>query len=152
MHERHGDATPGNWTRLYRIWVAMRQRCNDPKRDGFMRYGGRGIMVCPEWEFSFPTFKEWAMTNGYRDDLSIDRLDVNGHYEPSNCRWATQKEQMSNTHRACLVTVSGATHTVKEWADLTGIIWSTLYKRYHKGVRGAAFIAKPAPVRKGPML
>lgn len=83
-------------TRLYRIWAAMKQRCYNPKRTRFEYYGGRGITVCSEWKNSFKAFENWALTNGYRDNLSIDRIDVNGNYEPSNCRWATNSEQSKN--------------------------------------------------------
>ena len=77
--------------RLYRIWKNMRYRCQKPKNDAFSAYGGRGISVCNEWE-RFPAFCEWARANGYRDDLTIDRIDVDGNYEPSNCQWITKSE------------------------------------------------------------
>jgi hypothetical protein len=81
--------------RIYVIWKAMRQRCNNPKNDGYHRYGGRGITVCAEW-LIFENFYAWAMSHGYADNLSIDRINNDGNYEPSNCRWATPKEQASN--------------------------------------------------------
>lgn len=87
----------GQWnTRIYRIYYAMKQRCNNPKCAAYGYYGGRGIKVCIEWENDFQTFYNWAMSHGYADDLSIDRIDVNGNYEPSNCRWATATEQSFN--------------------------------------------------------
>ena len=84
------------YTRLNRIWWAMKRRCNNPNSDCYVWYGARGISVCPEWNDDFLSFYKWAMANGYRDDLSIDRIDVNGNYEPSNCRWATPMEQTHN--------------------------------------------------------
>ena len=83
-------------TRLYHIWKAMKQRCYYPKHKDFHNYGERGIKVCEEWFTNFETFYAWAIANGYRDDLTLDRIDVNGNYEPSNCRWATWGEQRLN--------------------------------------------------------
>ena len=98
---KHGDS----YTRLYRIFYAMKKRCYNPKASNYRNYGGRGITVCPGWNCSFAAFRDWAMANGYADDLSIDRIDVNGNYEPSNCRWATMKEQQNNRRNSKKVTL-----------------------------------------------
>ena len=85
-----------SFTRLYNIWSAMKQRCYYSKHKDFYNYGGRGITVCSEWKNDFQAFYDWAITHGYADDLSIDRIDVNGDYTPDNCRWATALEQRLN--------------------------------------------------------
>ena len=83
-------------TRLYSIWNCMKNRCYRKCFHAFHHYGGRGIKVCDEWLHNFQSFYDWAMANGYKDDLSIDRINPNGNYEPTNCRWVTMAEQNKN--------------------------------------------------------
>ena len=121
------------FTRLYQIWNGMKQRCQNPKTINYKGYGGKGISVCEEWNNSFTAFYEWSMQNGYNDNLTIDRKDNNGNYEPANCRWATNKEQQNNTSYTRLYTYNGETLSIMQWAEKTGIHPNMLYKRLYRG-------------------
>lgn len=115
-------------TRLYRLWLGMKSRCDyDYKNNS--RYHGRGIKVCDEWR-DFTAFHDWAMANGYQDGLSIERADVDGNYCPENCRWITRKEQANNKSTSVFVEAFGQKKTLKEWSEITGINYNTLHSRY----------------------
>lgn len=101
----HGQTSRKGKNRLYRAWAAMRQRCSNPNHQVYAWYGGRGIKVCSEWD-EYPAFMAWALANGYTDDLSIDRVDPDGDYEPSNCRWITMKENLARRRPRGTVTNS----------------------------------------------
>lgn len=102
----------------------MKNRCNSPKNKFYKDYGARGIKVCDEWQDKkegHANFQKWALENGWKEFLSIERIDVNGNYEPSNCRWATPKEQANNRRNNAYITIHGVTKTAQEWADQIGI-------------------------------
>lgn len=124
--------TPTRKLRLYKIWTGMKRRCYDERRLEYKNYGGRGIEICQEWKNSFEAFRDWATENGYTDELTIDRIDVNGNYEPSNCRWVTLKEQANNMRTNTMVTYKGETKTLAQWAESFGINYHTLVTRLYK--------------------
>lgn len=120
-------------TRLYRIWSRMKTRCYNKKYEHFKHYGGRGIKVCDEWLNDFMSFYDWSMSNGYKDNLTIDRIDVNGNYEPSNCRWLTNEEQQNNKRRNIRLTYNGKTQTITQWARELGIKRELIERRHRRG-------------------
>ena len=135
-------------TRLHTEWKSMKARCYNPNNKRFDRYGGRGITVCPEWRESFEAFRDWALANGYRDDLTIEREDTNGNYCPENCRWATQKEQQNNRSNNRLITHNGRTQTVTQWQDETGIKEATIRYRLKKGWSVEKALTEPIKNRR----
>jgi hypothetical protein len=120
------------YNRLYNIWSQMLQRCENKKNTNYRWYGGRGIIVCAEWH-TFPSFYKWAIANGYTDSLSIDRINNDGNYEPSNCRWATTKTQHRNTSRNSCLSINGVSKLLCEWSEEKGILTSTIIHRIEKG-------------------
>lgn len=116
-------------SRIYKIYNGMISRCYKKYSSSYDRYGGRGITICKEWLDDFMNFYNWAIKNGYSDDLSIDRIDPNGNYEPSNCRWATAKEQANNTRSTVFLTYNGETKSASEWSRITGIRQGTIVRR-----------------------
>ena len=115
-------------SRLYGIYTGMKERCSNPYHCAYQNYGGRGISYCEEWQ-DFQAFKTWAEFNGYSDNLTLDRINVNGNYEPSNCRWITFKEQQNNRTNNHLIEYNGDLKTLQQWGEIFNIKWTTLYKR-----------------------
>jgi len=116
-------------TRLYKIWRNIKTRCLNKNNKHYKDYGGRGITICEDWKNDFMSFYNWAITNGYKEDLTIDRIDVNGNYEPSNCRWADRTIQNKNKRNNHLITYNGETHCVAEWSGILEINLRTLWSR-----------------------
>ena len=126
------ESVTRKYKRLYGIWRGIKDRCNNPKDQHHKDYYDRGIKVCEEWNNSFLAFLEWALTHGYADNLSIDRIDYNGNYEPSNCRWSTNKEQQNNKRNNVRYEVDGVIMTLSEIADKYGIKCGTLSARINR--------------------
>jgi len=120
-------------TRLYRIYHAMKQRCYNPNANHYDRYGGRGIRICDEWLNDFQTFAEWAISDGYASGLTIDRIDNDGNYEPSNCRWVTQRVQTRNSSRNTSIEYNGERRILTDWCELYGVNIATAAHRLARG-------------------
>lgn len=120
-------------TRVYRVWHGMVCRCDEPSNSQYPNYGGRGIKVCDEWRNNPKAFCEWAMANGYSDNLTIDRIDVDGNYEPNNCRWVTIEKQQGNKRNNVNITYMGKTQCVAAWAREVGLNQMSIYERVRKG-------------------
>ncbi len=120
-------------SRVYYIYQGMKQRCNNPKHCSYKDYGAKGISVCDEW-MVFEKFYEWAMSNGYSESMTIDRIDNTRGYSPDNCRWVSAFKQASNRKNNHNVTWNGETHTLAEWSRITGIRSETLRYRVKHGM------------------
>lgn len=118
-------------TRLYKIWQDMKRRCESHEEPCYQNYGGRGIRVCQEWQ-SFDAFMKWALKNGYKGKLTIDRIDVNGNYEPLNCKWSTLKEQGRNKRNNFMITYQNVTQALSAWCEELNLNYNTTYMRLKK--------------------
>lgn len=116
-------------TNIYGVWQTMKTRCYNEHSEKYKNYGGRGITVCDEWRNDFQAFYNWAINNGYDDNLTIDRIDVNEDYSPSNCRWITNKEQQRNRRNNRNITINGETHCLSEWCEILGLNYNTVRSR-----------------------
>jgi hypothetical protein len=143
-HKAYGD-------KLYRVWAQMRHRCQKETCDEYKNYGGRGISVCEEWDKDFTKFYEWAIEAGYEENLSIDRKDVNGNYEPLNCRWTTVKIQNRNKRTNNLIDINGEKKTAIEWSEEYGVPHQTISARVRRGYTGTDIIfgKKWKDIRRG---
>lgn len=144
---KHGESK----SRLYRIWNNMRTRCNKPYSDSYKNYGERGISVCKEWDNTndgFQNFYKWSMSNGYSDKLTIDRIDVNGNYEPSNCRWTTQYTQCRNKRTNHYLMVNGERKIITDVATENGLKTNTLQGRLDRGYSVEMALLKEMPKKR----
>lgn len=132
-------------TRLHKIWEGMHYRCENPNHKYYSSYGGRGIRVCDEWN-EYAPFRDWAIKTGYNDNLTIDRVEVNGNYNPENCRWVTIQEQQNNKRSNRFVQFNGISHTISEWSEIVGIKKTTIKERLNAGWHTEKVLTEP--VRK----
>lgn len=123
----------GSRTRLYGIWTKIIDRTCNPSVPCYKRYGGRGIVMCDEWRNSYAAFRDWAQVNGYHDDLTIERKDVNGNYEPDNCTWIPQGKQAWNRRTSLLVTIDGRTQCLAAWAEEFGVKYKAVWQLVSRG-------------------
>ena len=139
IQTKHGGAKKdGTKERLYNVWQSMKQRCSNPNSASYINYGGRGISVCQEWQNSYSLFREWALQNGYnpygpRGVCTLDRIDVNGNYEPSNCRFVDSETQSRNTRRSLIFKVDGESLSLKQISIKYNIPYRRLYWHIHRG-------------------
>lgn len=126
-HHTHNKSN----TRLHRIWRNIKSRCYNSNKPDYQYYGARGITVCDEWHNDFMSFYNWAVNNGYDDTLTIDRIDVNGYYEPNNCRWVTMKQQSRNRRNIKQYTINGEQHCLSEWCKILGLNFSNVRTRIY---------------------
>lgn len=138
-------------TRIYQIWENMRKRCNNPNDPRFHRYGGRGIKVCDEWNRDFKVFYDWAMSNGYEDNLTIDRINNDDMYCPDNCRWTDITSQCKNRATNIWVDIDGEKKIVSDWAKIYGIDRDLVYRRISAGWDPKKAILEP-PMNVHPVI
>jgi hypothetical protein len=131
IRTKYTNRTIGN--AIYDTWNRMMHRCYDTKHHKYARYGARGIKLCDEWKNNYDTFYNWAINNGFQLGLSIDRINNDGNYEPSNCRWATRKQQMRNTSRTKYLTYKGETRSMAEWCEILNLNYDKVASRLHRG-------------------
>ena len=119
--------------RLKQIWRGIKDRCHNPNDHDYKHYHGQGIYVCDEWRESYDAFEQWAMSNGYRQDLTLDRVRQYGPYSPVNCRWISRKQQAYNRSSNKYITIDGHSKTMQEWSDLYGVPKWTICRRIQNG-------------------
>lgn len=141
IHHQRITIHYGSKERLYQTWKSMLKRCEKTNCQSYCNYGERGIKVCHEWH-DYLKFKEWAVQSGYKDNLTIDRIDNNGNYEPTNCRWATLKEQANNRRNNVFIQIGDETHTIAEWSEISGVNKNTIRYRYKRGICGKLLLSK----------
>jgi hypothetical protein len=135
--------------RIQNIFLHMKDRCYNPNFRDFKNYGGRGITICEEWQTPHSwkggrAFRKWALENGYADNLTLDRIDVNKGYSPENCRWVSMKEQQNNKRNNRLITYNGKTQTIALWCEELNLPFSTVKNRLNRKLPAEKVLSKKA--------
>ena len=144
----HGESR----TRLYRVWMNILRRCDNTSDKCYQKYGGNGITLCDDWRNSYVAFRDWAISTGYDKDAppgkcTIDRIDNSKGYYPENCRWVDRSVQQNNRSVNHKLTIDGETHTIAEWAKLSGKTFGQIYKRLVRGWDAKDAVIKPIDKR-----
>lgn len=126
---KHGHS----YEKIHRVWYGIIERCYSELHKSYHEYGGRGITVCDEWKNDFQAFYDWAMSNGYKEGLQIDRIDNNGNYDPKNCRFVTASENCRNRRTARIIEFNGEKKSLVEWSEITGLNPDTITERIKNG-------------------
>lgn len=146
---RNATQNGASKTRLYKLFYGIRDRCYNKNGKDYKNYGGRGIKICDKWLQDPNEFIRWANNNGYKKGLSIDRINVNGNYEPSNCRWVSAKKQANNRRSNLVITFEGKTMTASEWCALKGWNRHVIPERLKKGWSLEKTMTTPLRIRGG---
>lgn len=144
MSKTHGMSK----SRIYQIWECMKRRCYSKNFDHYDRYGGRGITVCDDWKNNFKQFYDWAIQNGYKENLTIDRINNDKGYYPENCRWITGKEQHRNKENTRYLTYNGITRPCSEWDEIYKFPSKTTGNRSYQGWTPEEIFSTPVKKRK----
>lgn len=131
-------------TVLYKRWIDIRRRCYNKKVDQYKDYGGRGIVMCDEWKNGFIAFHTWAMTNGYKEELKIDRINNDGNYTPENCRFVTTSINNNNKRNVIIITYIGKSQSIAHWAKELNINYPALFHRLKIGWPIKRALSKPS--------
>lgn len=142
INKKHGDTVGHVRSRIFVIWSNMLNRCNNIKSNNYKYYGERGIIVYPGWS-DYTIFKTWALENGYSDDLTLDRINSDGNYEPGNCRWATRTEQANNRGKTIFLDFNGEKLPLADWSRRLGIAIGTIHSRLRRGWTIEKTLSKP---------
>lgn len=148
MHTNRLTKHNKRYTKIYNVWSGIKRRCYNPHQKSYKNYGGRGIIMCDEWLKNFQTFYNWAINNGYEEGLTIDRINNNGNYEPSNCRWVRSQDQTKNLRTNHYITYNNETHCLSKWAEIYNIPKNVMYTRVSLGWDFEKIISTPPKTNK----